>query len=414
MQRIVDNGAEKITENEFFDDQTRLATGPSAKANTEVSTFKREFLEFLAGYKNLDYYQLLGVLGADLTNPVDYEWKVKDAGQHLEDALKNFTTDFRTYRIEGTLNTPKYTSGVGIFRNDEDFKALLKEVFDAKNLLPHENARNLYDADLGNVIVAKIVAHQHKLSDLQTLGIPEEQLPTKKEDAIIYVERVAALRTKQVELGYQSLEKFGKLTKEVLDQKSQDFALAKDVILKSKTALIEDINEAAKAQYSYKEFTDLLDIRGPMWEQVATLIGVKLEDLKLINKATKLALISLAKRRPGPIGVFIALELIAPSIYEKLPQDLKEKIHTNISAKRVQIEEILKETVFAPGREFVDTIRDAGKRTAEEVKLTADALATEAKTVGEEALVTARKVQVLAEAGTKNFVAKLLKKLGKK
>jgi hypothetical protein len=314
----------------FQDLESTRCVDSFERANTGLSRFTKETLDFVADCENLDYYQLLGVLGQDCTHP-EYEWMVKDTADHLETAIKNFTTDFDQNVIVGSKNDPDFPSGAGIFdKQNVDFIKALKIIFTAKTLLPYDEPRRMYDAELGKKIVARVIQDQDNLSDLQILGIPIDQLPSDPNKVNEYIDNVAKLRLNQVFNASESLK-----PKDTIEMKDCD--LVASIIEKSAANLKDDIKAATNAEYSYKEFMDLIDVRGPMWEKVASTVGVKLEDLRLISRATRKAMISLARRHPGPIALFIAVELAAPAIYDNLPKELRAKLHNHATSVRKRV-----------------------------------------------------------------------------
>ena len=334
----------------FLDSQTALCVDSFERLKTPLSVYTEEVIEFAKDSKHLDCYQILGVLGLDTTDP-EYGYKVQDAGRDLTEVIKNCLTSFEKDTYTGTRNAPDYMADVGILNKDDIvFVKALKEIFKAQNLLPHEDGRRMYDSDLGKSIVARIVAHKDQLTDLQILGIPRDQLKTDPNEFEKYVENAAALRRNQVFLASERLKPEDGIS-------MSDCHFASIAIDDAKRNVLEDEKAAVKAEYTYQEFMDLIDMQGPVWDQVATMVGVKLEDLRLISRGTRKAIISLSRRHPGPLAVFIAVELVAPSVYENLPKELKIKLHAHAQKVKDGWTEFLAEV---PGhlQAFGNTLKD--------------------------------------------------------
>ena len=141
-----------------------------------------------------------------------------------------------------------------------------------------------------------------------------------------------------------------------------DCDYAADIIKKASCTLKEDIKAATNAEYTYKEFMDLIDVRGPVWEKVASTVGVKLEDLRLISRATRKAIISLSRRHPGPIALFIAIELAAPAIYDNLPKELRAKLHNHATNVRKRVGDFFNGEVVPAFADAKDKFADLFKR----------------------------------------------------
>lgn len=320
----------------FLDQASQAVLDPIERLDVPIMQHRSELLAFIAGAKELDYYQLLGVLGEDFSDP-ECEWRIKDAADHLTDFINNATTDLEDDVIVGDRNTKDFAPGLGILnQEDKRIKHATDYVFEARNLLPFDNARDLYDADLGKQISKRLFENVSAMSDLQILGIPVNQLPEKSDAAVSFIERVGSLRLRQINLGASSLTSKDTVTKDECE-------VAAKLIAAASSNAIEEIKEASKAECSYQEFLDLVDIRGPVWEKVADILDVGLSDLQKIGRGTRKAVVSFARRHPGPLALFIAAELVAPKVYEGLPREVREKIQDKAKILRSRIETLVSE-----------------------------------------------------------------------